>query len=156
MGLLELSEWGMIGEVAQAVQNAVDGGKWAYLAVISVFVVIQVMKRSQHIKKNATQYAAGAGAATGAVLSDDPVSGAVGGLMVGNAASGLYSLLKPVIQGDLLKALLVAIRLTSVVYGKIKAKNKKEVLADFDKAIEKTKGENPSTQELEEWFKKNI
>lgn len=156
MKLLELTEWGLIGQVAEGVQKAVDGGKWAYLAVIGLFVVIQVLKRSQHIKRNATQYAAGAGAAAGAVLSNDPVSGAVGGLMVGNAASGLYSLLKPIIQGELLAAILAAFKMASFLYKRVDKKTRKEKIKEFDKAVEKTKGENPSTKDLEEWFKKNI
>jgi hypothetical protein len=154
--LLGLGEWASISTLAQGVQNAVEGGKWAYLAVISIFVLIQLMKKNSHVKKNASRYSAGAGATVGAILGADPVSGAVGGLMVGNAASGLYSLLKPIIGGDFLKALMVAVKMTNRVYGLIKAKEKKEILADFDKAIDSTKGENPSTKELEEWFKKNI
>lgn len=154
--LTGLAEWASISALAEGVQAAVDSGKWAYLAVISVFIFIQLAKRSDHVKKNATRYSAGLGAATGAVLSPDPVSGAVGGLLVGNAASGLYSLLKPVITGDLLKALLLALKLTGLVYGKAKEKKDKQVVKDFEKAIEKTKGEEPTTEDLEKWFKENL
>lgn len=151
-----LGEWASISALAEGVQQAVENGKWVYLGVIFIFVMIQLAKKSNHIKKNATRYSAGAGAVAGAVLSNDPVNGAVGGMLMGNAASGLYSLLKPIIYGDFIKALLIALKLTNWVYSKAKEKKDKEVVKEFEKALESTKGEKANTRELEEWFRDNM
>lgn len=137
--------------LADSVQDAVEAGRWAYLAVISVFIMIQLAKKSDHIKKNASRYSAGLGAVTGAVLSDDPVQGAMGGLMVGNAASGLFSLLKS-FSGNSVVSLLV------LLANEIRAattKNSKKIEADFDKAFDSAKSEG-NTEELEKWNKENL
>lgn len=48
----------------------------------------------------------------------------------------------------------------TILYGSLKKtprEKRKEILSDFDNAMEKAKDpENPSTKELEEWFSKNL
>ncbi len=86
--------------LAAAVQKAVENGQYAFVAVIVLMFGLQVAKivfgrRSKSVRRNAAQYSAIGGTAVGAAMTSltggDPVEGAVGGLMVGNAASGLYS-----------------------------------------------------------------
>lgn len=91
--------------LATAIQKAVESGNYVFVAVIALMFGLQVLKvifgqRSSSIRQNAAQYSALGGAAIGSAMTSvtggDPVEGAVGGLLVGNAASGLYSTLKPI------------------------------------------------------------
>lgn len=93
-------EYAGIMALAAAVQKAFESSQYAFIAVIGLMLSIQLVKaltarRSDHMKRNAHRYAAGGGALMGGAMSQytgsDPVAGAVGGMMVGNAASGLYS-----------------------------------------------------------------
>jgi hypothetical protein len=168
LNLSEAAQWLEIRALAHMVQESVDSGKWAYLAVLSVFVMIEVNKRwlaskLPSVKKNAAQYSAGLGALTGAVLSDDKASGAIGGMLVGNAASGLYSsLLKPISQFlrfDVAGFLTLLLGLAGAVHksvSKKSAQEKQKVIDEFHEAMKLTKGEEPSTKELEKWMSKHL
>jgi len=148
---MEFLKWDAILGLAESVQMSVDEGRWAYLAVISIFLIIQFAKKSEHVKKNAPRYSAGAGAAIGSILSDDPAQGALGGLMVGNAASGLFSLLKS-FRGPQFIGLIVFLA------SKIRAavgKSDREKAKAFDRAFDRAKEED-NTEELEKWYKKNM
>lgn len=147
---MELLGLETIFSLAEGVQGAVEEGKWAYLAVISIFILMQVAKRWSHIKKHAPQYSAGFGALTGAVLSDEPMNGALGGAMVGNAASGLYSLLKPIMGGNIW----LILKVVAEGIKKFQRWDQKKALEDFDTAVKKAENED-STKELEEWMGKN-
>lgn len=166
--------------LATAVQKAVEAKNFTFLAVIILMFGIQILKsfsknKMPHMKRNAAQYSAMGGAAIGAAgsaaMGSDPVHGATGGFMVGNAASGLYSTLKrPVMwlwdlltSGLVLKYLLPiagGLGLTFALYKGLKRsprEKRKKILTDLDKAILKIKDkENPTTRELEKWFSENL
>lgn len=91
--------------IATAVQKAVESGNYVFVAVVVLMLGLQALKiiyssKSSSLRRNAAQYSAMGGATMGVagamMTGGDPAQGAVGGLLVGNAASGLYSTLKPV------------------------------------------------------------
>lgn len=92
--------------LATKVQQAVESKNYVFVAVIAMTFLLQLAKvfcgsKFPSLKKNAAQYSAfggaGIGAATSALTGGDAMQGAVGGMLVGNAASGLYSsILKPI------------------------------------------------------------
>lgn len=99
--------------LATSVQKAVDNGNYIFMAVIVLMLLIEALKaifyKRPHMKKYAPQAAALGGGVMGGTFSamtgGDPLQGAVGGILAGNAASGLYSsALKPL--GGAVKKLL--------------------------------------------------
>lgn len=166
--------------LATAVQKGVESRNYVFVAVLGLMFGLEILKifmgsKYPSFKRNAAQYSAVSGVVVGSVGSSlaggDPVSGALGGMMVGNAASGLYSsILKPV--GGYLKQMvnylaqtyfplvIAAIGAAYVLYRSLKKsprEERKEILSDFDAAMEKVKDkENPSTKELESWLKKHF
>lgn len=155
--------------IADAVQKAVDQGAWAFLAVIAIYVFIEANKatlgqKMPSVKRNAAQISAGVGALGGAVLAEDPVNGALGGLIIGNAASGFYaSFMKPlmaVFGAKVGATVWLALKMFFLAREGMKntsQEEKKETLKELDEALKKAKDkERPSTKELEKWFSKHV
>ncbi len=177
-GLVELA-----GAVtfATSVQKAVENGQYVFVAVIALLFLMQIAKaffsyRYKSVRHNASQYSAATGTVVGGLAAhltgSDPVSGSLGGMLAGNAASGLYSsLVKPlsrfvfpkILGGTLWYLPLILIFGVAAYFGIVKIVRKsprqkrQTMLLDFDKAMAKVKDkENPSTLELEKWLTKQL
>lgn len=161
--------------LATAVQKAVDSGQYVFAAVVVLMLCMELVKafsgkKREHLRKHASKYVAGAGAVTGGLAAKasgaDPVIGSVGGMMMGNAASGLYSsVFKPLIKNlpswvSALPYLLpVLIPMGAVILGKLSKtsrEKRRELLSDFDQAMKKAKSDEPSTKDLEKWISENL
>lgn len=75
-----------------------------YMGIIAIFVLMQLFKKTAEkkvpgVRKAAPQITAGASSTVGALIASQmgqsPSEGAVAGLLMGNAASGMYDTLKP-------------------------------------------------------------
>jgi hypothetical protein len=173
-------------KLAESIQSAVEKQQYVFLAVMGIIFGVQLLKiilasRYPSIKDNAGHYAALGGAAVGVgmslVTNGDPIQGATGGFLVGNAASGMYSSVvgpgKRILQyvyggvknlfiGKLavIPAVILGIIAIIIVFMKVFSRTprdkRKIILNDFDQAMEKSKGDNPSTKDLEQWFTQNL
>ena len=105
-GALEPTNMGEVVNLLPEVQRALEGKNWAYLLVLVLMIVTYAIKRfclskdgSQDRRLPIITSTMGAflGAAGSVALSGDILSGAIGGLMAGNAANGAYdAFIKPV------------------------------------------------------------
>ena len=80
-------------------QEAVEQQNWAMVVVISLMSLTWLIKRFLLAKDGSQKdllpaVSAGLGTVLGTAVAPDPVMGAMGGLMLGNAASGMYDVLK--------------------------------------------------------------
>jgi hypothetical protein len=168
---LDVLQTGAMIKFASSIQEAIDKGNYVFVGVIVLMLVIQFLKATcgrkfPSVKKHAAQYSALGGALAGGAVAQsvnaDPIAGAVGGLITGNAASGLYSsFVKPLLSGlgNVFPAAMLAVPVFGLVYkavAKSKNEKRKEVTESFNKAIEQVNSDNPNTKDLEKWFAKNL
>lgn len=158
--------------LAKAIQDGVEGQNYVYLAVIIFMFGMQAVKmlgasKVPSLKKHTASYSTAGGASVGAVMSNiagsDPVQGAIGGAMVGNASSGLYSTVKSLFTGPLSYIPLLftvgapAALLVMQALKKTPQEKRKELMTDFDSAMKKAKKKKGrSTKDLEKWFSENL
>lgn len=159
--------------LANQVQDAFESGQYAFVLIVLLMVGLQIAKslggrRCPTLKKHAAPYSAGIGALIGGsaanITGSDPMMGALGGLMAGNAASGLYSTLKPILLsiGNLGVLLPIVGIGGSLIYALYKAliksptEKRRENLESLKSAMNKMHEDQPSTKELEAWISKHI